>query len=51
MADDPNRVWPSGLTTTEAEELQAGLVAGTRIFMVVAVIAHIFAFIKTPWLH
>ena len=39
MADDPNRVWPSGLTTAEAEELQQGLVDGTRVFFMIAVIA------------
>ena len=40
MADDPNRVWPSGLTTAEAEELQKGLVDGTRTFGFIALLAH-----------
>ena len=40
MADnDPNRVWPSGLTTREAEELHDGLKQGTRIFGAIAIIA------------
>ena len=50
MADDPNRVWPSGLTTAEAEELPQGLVDGTRVFFMIAVIAHILAFAFSPWL-
>jgi light-harvesting protein B-800-850 beta chain len=51
MADnDPNRVWPSGLTMREAEELHDGLKQGTRIFGAIAILAHILAFIQTPWL-
>jgi light-harvesting protein B-800-850 beta chain len=50
MADNPDRVWPSGLTTAEAEELQRGLVDGTRVFFLIAVIAHILAFALSPWL-
>ena len=49
--NDPNRVWPSGLTMREAEELHDGLKQGTRIFGAIAVIAHILAFMNTPWLH
>jgi light-harvesting protein B-800-850 beta chain len=48
--EDPNRVWPSGLTTPEAEELQRGLVEGTRIFGLIALVAHFFAYVYSPWL-
>jgi light-harvesting protein B-800-850 beta chain len=51
MADDPNRVWPSGLTLAEAEELHEHVIEGTRIFGVIAAFAHILAYIYTPWLH
>jgi light-harvesting protein B-800-850 beta chain len=51
MADDPNRVWPSGLTTAEAEELQRGLVDGTRTFGFIALLAHFLAYAYSPWLH
>lgn len=51
MADDPNRVWPSGLTTPEAEELQRGLVEGTRVFSFIAILAHVLAYAYSPWLH
>jgi light-harvesting protein B-800-850 beta chain len=48
---DPNRVWPTGLTLAEAEELHSHVIDGTRIFGAIAVIAHILAYAYTPWLH
>jgi light-harvesting protein B-800-850 beta chain len=49
-SDDPNRVWPSGLTTREAEELHDGLKQGTRIFGAISLVAHILAFMWSPWM-
>lgn len=40
----------TGLTTAEAEELHRNLVQGTQFFGFVAVIAHLLAFIYSPWL-
>ena len=51
LADDPNRVWPSGLTLPEAEELHRNIIEGTRIFGAMSVFAHLLAFIWSPWLH
>jgi light-harvesting protein B-800-850 beta chain len=51
MADDPNRVWPSGLTLAEAEELHERVIEGTRLFGLIAAVAHLLAYIYTPWLH
>jgi light-harvesting protein B-800-850 beta chain len=51
MADDASKVWPSGLTVAEAEELHEHVIDGTRLFGLIAVGAHIFAYIFTPWLH
>ena len=51
MANDPDRDWPSGLTTAEADVLQQGLVDGTRTFCLIALLAHFFAYIYSPWLH
>ncbi|PZN95929.1 MAG: light-harvesting protein [Alphaproteobacteria bacterium] len=50
MADDNERVYPTGLTVKEATEIQAGLMWGSRIFLAIAVFAHILAFLLTPWL-
>jgi light-harvesting protein B-800-850 beta chain len=50
MADE-TRVWPTGLTLPEAEELHRHVIDGSRVFFLIAVIAHILAYIYTPWLH
>jgi light-harvesting protein B-800-850 beta chain len=50
MNYDPNRVWPSGLTLAEAEELHRHIIDGTRVFGAIAVIAHLLAFLYSPWL-
>ena len=49
MADD-TKVYPSGLTEKEAEEIQGGLMWGTRIYAAIAILAHILAYMLTPWL-
>jgi light-harvesting protein B-800-850 beta chain len=50
MNYDPDRVWPSGLTLPEAEELHRHIIDGTRVFGFIAVLAHVLANIYTPWL-
>jgi light-harvesting protein B-800-850 beta chain len=50
MADDTDRVYPTGLTPKEAEEIQNGLMWGTRIYAAIAILAHILAYMLTPWL-
>jgi light-harvesting protein B-800-850 beta chain len=49
--DDPSRVWPTGLTLPEAEELHRHVIDGARIFFAIALFAHILAFAFSPWLH
>jgi light-harvesting protein B-800-850 beta chain len=41
---------PSGLTDAESEEIHRHLIQGTQIFGMIAALAHLLAFIYSPWL-
>jgi light-harvesting protein B-800-850 beta chain len=47
---DPNKVWPTGLTEGEAEELHRHIIQGTQIFGMIAALAHLLAYMYSPWL-
>jgi light-harvesting protein B-800-850 beta chain len=50
MANREDRVWPTGLTEDESEELHSKLIQGTQIFGLIAILAHLLAYIYSPWL-
>lgn len=48
---DKDKVWPTGLTEAESEEIHRHLIQGTQIFGMIAAFAHLLAYIYSPWLH
>jgi light-harvesting protein B-800-850 beta chain len=47
---DANKVWPTGLTENESQELHRSLIQGTQFFGMIAAFAHLLAYIYSPWL-
>ncbi len=51
MEIDDTKVWPTGLTWPEAQELHKHVIDGARTFGAIALAAHVLAYMWSPWLH
>lgn len=47
---DIDKVYPTGLTIAESQEVHASLIQGTQIFGMIAAFAHLLSYIYSPWL-
>ena len=47
--DDPDRIWPTGLTIRESEELHKHVIDGARVCFMISLVAHILVYVLTPW--
>ena len=45
-----DKVGPTGLSEAESEEIHLHLIQGTQIFGMIAALAHLLAYIYSPWL-
>ena len=50
MDDNTEKVWPTGLTIRESEEIHKYMIDGARVFFTISLISHALVYSLTPWL-
>ena len=44
------KVFPTGLTIRESEEIHKYIIDGARVFAAISIVAHVLVYALTPWL-